>query len=145
MRSLSHLLAKFERVHIHFVAPPELQMQPDVLEHLERSGVPYTLEQDIEKVLAEADVIYQTRIRPDRLTEPARLRFTIDSDMVHRMKPDAIILHPLPRTVELDKTVDDDPRARYFRQAENGLYVRMALLAMLLDPDEGGVRPGPRP
>jgi len=49
------------------------------------------------------------------------------------MKPDAIILHPLPRTVELDKTVDSDPRALYFRQAVNGLYVRMALLTMLLD------------
>ena len=51
------------------------------------------------------------------------------------MRKDAIILHPLPRTVELDKTVDDDPRAMYFRQATNGLYVRMALLTMLLDKD----------
>jgi aspartate carbamoyltransferase catalytic subunit len=49
------------------------------------------------------------------------------------MKPDAMILHPLPRTVELDKTVDDDPRAQYFRQAVNGLYVRMALLTMLFE------------
>jgi len=52
---------------------------------------------------------------------------------VRRMKPDALILHPLPRTVELDKAVDDDPRALYFRQARNGLYVRMALLTILLD------------
>ena len=51
------------------------------------------------------------------------------------MRPDALILHPLPRTVELDKTVDDDPRALYFRQAKNGLYVRMALLTLLLDKD----------
>jgi aspartate carbamoyltransferase catalytic subunit len=60
-------------------------------------------------------------------------RFAIDSAMVQRMKPDALIMHPLPRTAELDKSVDDDPRALYFRQAKNGLFVRMALLTMLLE------------
>jgi len=60
-------------------------------------------------------------------------RFAIDSALVQRMKPDALILHPLPRTVELDKSVDSDPRALYFRQARNGLFVRMALLTMLLE------------
>jgi len=54
---------------------------------------------------------------------------------LRKMKPDALILHPLPRTVELDKSVDEDPRALYFRQAVNGLYVRMALLTMLLDKE----------
>jgi aspartate carbamoyltransferase catalytic subunit len=62
-------------------------------------------------------------------------RYAIDSKVVQRMKPDALILHPLPRTVELDKSVDADPRAMYFRQAMNGLYVRMALLTMLLDKE----------
>ena len=62
-------------------------------------------------------------------------RYAIDSTVVQRMKPDALILHPLPRTVELDKSVDADPRAMYFRQAMNGLYVRMALLTMLLDKE----------
>jgi len=59
--------------------------------------------------------------------------YAIDSSVLARMRRDAMILHPLPRTVELDKTVDDDPRALYFQQAANGLYVRMALLTMLLD------------
>jgi aspartate carbamoyltransferase catalytic subunit len=80
------------------------------------------------------DVIYQTRIRPDRLPRVAgTLRYAIDSTVLQRMRSDAMILHPLPRTVELDKKVDDDPRALYFRQAANGLYVRMALLTMLWD------------
>jgi aspartate carbamoyltransferase catalytic subunit len=60
-------------------------------------------------------------------------KYVIDSAVVARMKPDTMILHPLPRTVELDRTVDSDPRALYFRQAINGLYVRMALLTMLLE------------
>jgi len=84
--------------------------------------------------VSEVDVIYQTRIHPDRIGDRAALkRYTIDSSVVRRMKTDALILHPLPRTVELDKSVDDDPRALYFRQAKNGLYVRMALLTMLLE------------
>jgi aspartate carbamoyltransferase catalytic subunit len=135
-RSLAYLLAKFERVTITFVAPPGLQMQGDILEYLEGQNVPYTLEQDVDKVVADVDVVYQTRIRPDRVSDPGRIgRYAIDSGVLHRMKSDALILHPLPRTVELDKTVDRDPRALYFRQAENGLYVRMALLTMLLDRD----------
>jgi len=81
-------------------------------------------------------VVYQTRIRPERVGNRELLRrYAINSTVLPRMKPSAMILHPLPRTVELDKTVDSDPRALYFRQATNGLYVRMALLTMLLDKD----------
>jgi aspartate carbamoyltransferase catalytic subunit len=133
-RSLAYLLAKFERVKIFFVSPPELQMRPDILEYLDEHGVHYEMESDLSRVIGEVDVVYQTRIRPERVTDNQALRrFAIDSEVVQRMKKDAIILHPLPRTVELDKTVDDDPRALYFKQAVNGLYVRMALLTMLLE------------
>jgi len=133
-RSLAYLLAKFERVKMFFVSPPELQMKPDILEYLDEHGVRYEVETDIHRIVSEADVIYQTRIRPERVRDVAGLKhFAIDSALVQRMKPDALILHPLPRTVELDKSVDDDPRAAYFRQARNGLFVRMALLTMLLD------------
>jgi len=133
-RSLAYLLAKFERVKIFFVAPAELQMKDDILQYLERHGVKYELASQIDGVLGEVDVVYQTRIRPERVADARALRrFAIDSSVLHRMKPNAMILHPLPRTVELDKTVDSDPRALYFRQATNGLYVRMALLTMLLD------------
>jgi len=135
-RSLAYLLAKFERVKIFFVAPSELQMKPDILEYLDEHAIRYELEADIDRVIREVDVVYQTRIKPERVADIKGLkRYAIDSAVVQRMKPDAMILHPLPRTVELDKTVDDDPRALYFRQAMNGLYVRMALLTMLLDKD----------
>ena len=165
-RSLAYLLAKFERIRIFFVAPPEMQMKPDILDYLDRQGVHYELTGDLDRVIAEVDVVYQTRIRLERfaahqgvngtlgpdltsigtrrspigndlpLRSPAFSAvkgFFIDSSVLQRMKHDALILHPLPRTVELDKTVDSDPRALYFRQAANGLYVRMALLTMLLE------------
>ena len=133
-RSLAYLLAKFERVKIFFVSPPELQMKPDILHYLDRHGVRYELESEIDRVVGEVDVVYQTRILPERMPRAAgSKRYAIDSSVLQRMRPDAMILHPLPRTVELDKTVDDDPRALYFRQAANGLYVRMALLTMVLE------------
>ena len=133
-RSLAYLLAKFDRVKIFFVSPPELQMKPDILEYLDEHGIRYETESDIDRVIGEVDVVYQTRIRPERIKEVHRLKqYAIDSAVLQRMKGDAMILHPLPRTVELDKTVDSDPRALYFRQAVNGLYVRMALLTMLLE------------
>ena len=134
VRSLAYLLAKFERVKIFFVSPPELQMKPDILHYLDRHGVRYELESEIDRVVGEVDVVYQTRILPERLPRAAgSKRYAVDSSVLERMRADAMILHPLPRTVELDKTVDDDPRALYFRQAANGLYVRMALLTMVLE------------
>ena len=133
-RSLAYLLAKFERVKIFFVSPPELQMKPDILEYLDEHGVRYELETDVERVISEVDVVYQTRIRQERIPDQKiAKRYAIDPTVLRKMKRDALILHPLPRTIELDKKVDDDPRALYFRQAENGLYVRMALLTMLFD------------
>ena len=135
-RSLAYLLAKFDRVKVFFVSPPELQMKPDILQYLDQHGVSYELEADIDRVIGEVDVIYQTRIRPERIANVATLRrYAINSAVLPRIRANALIMHPLPRTVELDKTVDDDPRALYFRQATNGLYVRMALLTMVLEKD----------
>jgi aspartate carbamoyltransferase catalytic subunit len=131
-RSLAYLLSKFERVKIHFVSPPELQMGRDILDHLDARDVWYDLVNDVGVVAGEVDVVYQTRIRPDRVEDRASLdRYTINERLLRRMKPDAMILHPLPRTVEIDKAVDDDPRALYFKQATNGLFIRMALLTQL--------------
>ena len=132
-RSLAYLLAKFERVKMFFVSPPELQMRRDILDYLDEHSVHYELESDINRVIGEVDVVYQTQIRPERARIVNRHQYAIDSILVQRMKPEALVLHPLPRTVELDKSVDGDPRALYFRQARNGLYVRMALLTMLLE------------
>ncbi|HTW31789.1 MAG TPA: aspartate carbamoyltransferase, partial [Candidatus Sulfotelmatobacter sp.] len=120
-RSLAYLLAKFERVKMFFVSPPHLQMKPDILSYLDEHGVRYELESDIRRVIGEVDVVYQTRIRPERArdsfaaesswrqTDGLR-RYAIDSSVLQLMKPDALILHPLPRTVELDKSVDADSR-----------------------------------
>jgi aspartate carbamoyltransferase catalytic subunit len=132
-RSLAYLLAKFERVKIFFVSPPEQQMRQDILTYLNEHSVRYELESQIERVIGEVDVVYQTRIRPQPLGSAGNSQFAINSAVLQKMKPDALILHPLPRTVELDSSVDVDPRALYFRQAVNGLYVRMALLTMLLE------------
>ena len=111
-------------------------MKPDILAYLEEHDVHFELESDLERVIGEVDVVYQTRIHPERVVGEKRSmlqRYAIDSAMVRQMKSDALILHPLPRTAELDRSVDDDPRALYFRQARNGLFVRMALLTMLLE------------
>lgn len=133
-RSLAYLLAKFDRVKLYFVSPPELQIKPDILEYLDQHEVRYELASDIDAVIDKVDVVYQTRIRPESVVDVNGLkRYAIDSTVLQRMRPDALILHPLPRTVELDRSADADPRAMYFRQAMNGLYVRMALLTILLD------------
>jgi len=133
-RSLAYLLSKFERVKIYFVSPPEMQMTADILGHLDEHDTWYALEREAATVLPEVDVVYQTRIRPERLEDrTSHGRYTIDARVLQTLKRDALILHPLPRTVEIDKAVDEDPRALYFRQATNGLYVRMALLTMLWD------------
>ena len=135
-RSLAYLLAKFERVKMFFVSPPELQIKPDILEYLDEHDVRYELVSEIDKVIGRVDVVYQTRIRPESADVDRRKSYAIDSTVLGRMKPDAMILHPLPRTVELDASVDADPRAMYFGQAMNGLYVRMALLTILLDGEK---------
>jgi aspartate carbamoyltransferase catalytic subunit len=133
-RSLAYLLAKFERVKIFFVSPPEQQMKPDILNYLDEHGIRFELESDIDRVIGEVDVVYQTRIRPQPPESHGNpQQFAINSAVLRKMKPNALILHPLPRTVELDRSVDEDPRALYFRQAVNGLFVRMALLTMLLE------------
>jgi aspartate carbamoyltransferase catalytic subunit len=135
-RSLAYLLSKFERVKIHFVSPPEVQMRQDILDHLEEHDVWYDVRADVQPIVGEVDVIYQTRIRPERIADRASLaRYTIDAGMLRLMRRDAMIMHPLPRTVEIDKAVDDDARAVYFKQATNGLFVRMALLTMLWEDE----------
>jgi len=135
-RSLAYLLSKFERVKIHFVSPPEVQMRQDILDHLDEHDIWYDLLHDVAPIAGEVDVIYQTRIRPDRVADRASLeRYTIDERLLRTMKPEAMILHPLPRTVEIDKAVDADPRAAYFKQTRNGLFIRMALLTLLWDRD----------
>ena len=138
VRSLAYLLSKFERVKLYFLAPPELQIKQDIIDHLKEHDVWFQLNSDPEEVLPHVDVVYQTRIDRERLKRQdiALSQYNINPPMLQKMKPDAIILHPLPRSVEIDEAVDHDRRAAYFRQAQNGLYVRMALLTMLFDEEQ---------
>jgi len=138
VRSLAYLLGKFQDVHVWFVAPPLLKMKDDILAYLGQHGVGYTEEDSLETVLPKVDVVYQTRIQKerfgDRISDYAQCRglYVINQDSLRLMGPGAIVMHPLPRVNEIAPEVDADPRAAYFRQAENGLYVRMALLSVVL-------------
>jgi aspartate carbamoyltransferase catalytic subunit len=134
VRSLAYLLSKFDRIKMYFVSPPEMQMKQDILQHLEEHNIWYSLESELDRVIGDVDVIYVTQIRPGRMLEQTRLRrYFMDASVLQKTRPNAMIMHPLPRTLELDKAVDDDARASYFQQATNGLYVRMALLTMVLE------------
>jgi aspartate carbamoyltransferase catalytic subunit len=137
VRSLAYLLSKFERVNLYFLAPPEMQIQPDIISHLQEHNVSFHLETDANDIISKVDVAYQTRIDRERLQgkDVDLSQYNIYPEMLKRMKPDAIIMHPLPRSVEIDPLVDRDPRAAYFRQSQNGLFVRMALLTMLFDKE----------
>jgi aspartate carbamoyltransferase catalytic subunit len=135
VHSLAYLLGKFERVKIYFVAPPALQMKKDILEHLESGDVWYSLESDLSKVLPEVDVVYMTRIEPEKIAAQEKLPspYYLDDAGIKRLRSNALILHPLPRLNEIAVSIDSDPRAAYFRQTKNGVLIRMALLASVLD------------
>ncbi len=138
VRSLTYLLSKFDRIKIYFVAPELLKMKEDILAHLKEHDIWFAEETDLAKVAREVDVIYQTRIQKERFGdriedyEKSRGVYIIDRSVLSAMKPNAIVMHPLPRVNEITVDVDSDPRAAYFRQAQNGLFVRMALLSMVL-------------
>ena len=140
VRSLAYLLGKFTGVKIHFVAPDLLKMKEDILAYLREHEVCYEEGKDLDSVLPKVDVVYQTRVQKerfgDRIADYERCRglYILDAASLKLLRRDAIVMHPLPRIDEIAKEVDADPRAAYFRQAQNGLYVRMAVLEMLLAP-----------
>jgi aspartate carbamoyltransferase catalytic subunit len=139
VRSLSYLLGKFERVRIWFIAPETLQMKEDILEYLAERNVSYTLESDLRKVLPEIDVVYVTRIEPERFHgskkefEELTRQYFFDMSTMEKLRLHAIVMHPLPRSGEIAQEVDKDQRAAYFRQTKNGVIIRMALLAWVLE------------
>ncbi len=137
VRSLTYLLSKFRDIRICFVAPPQVAMRDDIKEHLDEHHVPWVETEDLDAVLPQVDVIYQTRIQKERFGDEASYLavkgvYRIDASTLSRMRKEAIVMHPLPRVDEIAPEVDADPRAAYFRQARNGLYIRMALLDKLL-------------
>jgi aspartate carbamoyltransferase catalytic subunit len=137
VRSLTYLLSKFKEIKVWFVAPPTVGMRADLKDHLDEHHVPWVETEDLESVLPEVDVVYMTRIQKERFADPAAYEavrgvYRIDRSSLARMRKYAIVMHPLPRVDEIAPEIDDDPRAAYFRQARNGLPVRMALLDRLL-------------
>lgn len=133
VHSLSYLLANFNNITMYFTAPENVLIPPYVKKFLEEKNIRYVETDDLEAVASKADVLYQTRIQKERFPsledyEKAQGKYIIDQKLLDVMNPNAIILHPLPRAGEIATEVDQDPRAAYFRQAQNGLYVRMALI-----------------
>lgn len=143
VRSLCHLMRHYPGVRLRFLAPPELRMRADVREFLERHGVPFEETDSPRGVLGELDALYLTRLQSEYDEDEGgdgggaaapfdHARFGIGPEALRLMKPDAVIMHPLPRGPELDPRVDGDPRAMYWRQERNGMWVRAALLLRLL-------------
>lgn len=137
VRSLVYLLTKYQHVKIVFVAPPQLRMGDDLKKYLTRKGVSFHEEADLAQVLPLADVVYWTRIQKERLVDVSYDEvsnyYRIGTPELALMKPTAIIMHPLPRVQEITTDVDRDPRALYFRQAGNGMFIRMAVIEALLE------------
>ncbi|TME16002.1 MAG: aspartate carbamoyltransferase [Chloroflexi bacterium] len=137
VRSLTYLLSKFKDIKLWFVAPPQVAMGDDLKAHLDEHHVPWVETDDLNAVLPDVDVVYMTRIQKERFTDPEAYNavkgvYRMDKASMTLMRKYAILMHPLPRVDEIAPEVDEDPRAAYFRQARNGLHIRMALLDKLL-------------
>ena len=140
VRSLAYLLTRYAGVTLHFVAPESLQIGEDILEALDEYGVPYTQSPDLAALLPEVDALYMTRIQDEWDTDGASPPVDVNAYAVTRerldtMKQSAVILHPLPRRGELPVEVDSDPRAVYWRQVRNGMWVRAALILYVFERD----------
>jgi aspartate carbamoyltransferase len=136
VHSLARLLSLF-KVKLNYVSPDILKMPKEVMDEVGEKGIPQAEFSTLEKVLPETDVLYVTRVQKERFEDPAdyekvKSAYVIDPAIMQAAKQNMIVMHPLPRVTEISMDFDDDPRAAYFRQMEYGLYVRMALLAMVL-------------
>jgi aspartate carbamoyltransferase len=136
VHSLARLLSLFN-VKLNYVSPDILKMPKEVMDEVSAKDIPQAEFSTLEKVLPETDVLYVTRVQKERFEDPAdyekvKNAFVVDPAIMQAAKQDMIVMHPLPRVTEISMDFDDDPRAAYFRQMEYGLYVRMALLAMVL-------------
>ena len=136
VHSLTKLLLNYN-VSFVFVSPEILRMPANILEAVETFGHSYEQVENLYDVIGEADVLYMTRVQKERFTNLAdydRVKdfFVVDLELMEQAKDRMIVMHPLPRVGEISYEMDDDPRAAYFRQMRNGMYIRMALLAAVL-------------
>ena len=137
VHSLTYLLESHKGVKIYLVSPEILKIPEEHIQSLIASKTYFEETEKLEEVLDKVDVLYVTRIQKERFDnkeeyEQVKEAYRIDKEVMKKIKKDAVIMHPLPRVTEIDPKVDTDPRAAYFRQARNGLYIRMALLDMIL-------------
>jgi aspartate carbamoyltransferase catalytic subunit len=136
-RSLAMLMTRTRGCRLILVAPAGIEMSGDVLAALSDSGVEHEAHGDLLEAVCNADVVYMTRVQKERFPseaeyQAARGSYQLTTEHLNAMRPDAIVMHPLPRVDEVHPQVDADARAAHFRQARNGVYVRMALLDKLL-------------
>ena len=140
VRSLSYLLTRYPGVSIRFVAPDELQIEDDIFNYLADHDISVVKYDNINEVL-DSDAIYMTRFQDEYDSVPGEskkidyYKFSFTADMAAHLKPTAAILHPLPRRQELDPEFDTDPRAKYWDQVKNGMWMRAALLIYVFRMD----------
>ena len=138
VHSLIKSLSRYENIRFVLISPDELRVPGYIIEEtLKRKGIPYKEVEDLEQVMPELDILYMTRVQRERFFNEAdyvRLKdsYILTMSKLRDAKPDMAILHPLPRVNEIALDVDNDPRAAYFEQVQNGVYVRMALMIRLL-------------
>ena len=136
VHSLARLLSLYN-VKINYVSPEILRMPREVMNEVSEKGIPQAEYTSLTEILPETDVLYVTRVQKERFEDPAEYEkvkgaYVIDPEIMKAARESMIVMHPLPRVGEISVDFDEDPRAAYFRQMEYGLYVRMALLAMVL-------------
>lgn len=137
VRSLAYLLGKYKEIKIFFVSPLELKIGNDIKNYLRKHNIQFEETERLEKVIKVIDVLYQTRIQKERFKsmkeyEKFKSRYIITKKIANIMKQKSIIMHPLPRVDEISPEVDSLAKAVYFKQAQYGLLVRMALLKFML-------------
>jgi aspartate carbamoyltransferase catalytic subunit len=140
VRSLSYLMKNYPGVKIQYASPPEFRIEDDIKEFLSSQSIPFEEYDSLEPVLREADAVYMTRIQDEhdegKESQSEYKEFRIGADNLSMMKSDAIIMHPLPRRGEIDVAVDRDPRAMYWRQERNGMWIRAALITHIFGSEE---------
>jgi len=119
------------------VAPENLEMPKEICDQLKEMGVKFSFHRDLDEVIDRCDILYMTRIQEERFVERAeyeRLKksFLLTPALLEAAQPNCRVLHPLPRVSELPQSIDRTPHAYYFQQAQNGLFVRQAILSLIL-------------
>lgn len=137
VHSLLPLLSMY-KVELYLLSPESLRLPQKYLDELDKQSIPYTVLDKWGDALGEVDVLYMTRVQKERFKlieeyQAVKDDFLLTPALVKKMRKDSIILHPLPRVNEIDPKIDSDPRAQYFQQVKNGLFLRMALLAEIYD------------